>query len=203
VFRIDHYLGERVDHEALRAYNPCDDFVSDPVLGAWRGVTVRASSEQVWPWVAQIRLAPYSYDWIDNLGRSSPLDLRGLPEPVPGERFTAALRGDGTVANPLARPRPSRRRKRSPAALAGRRFFVRTAPPGADGCVEAQVTGVDVALANALGRLFNAGASGQPGLATQQNYARWSARRTAMSFFTSGFGSGRSTAKCRALLVIV
>jgi hypothetical protein len=39
--------------------------------------------------VAQIRLAPYSYDWIDNLGRRSPQRLRGLPDPVVGEAFTA------------------------------------------------------------------------------------------------------------------
>jgi hypothetical protein len=60
--------------EIARRY-PCDDFVPDPVLQAWRGVTVRASPEYVWPWVTQIRLAPYSYDWIDNLG--PPRDASG------------------------------------------------------------------------------------------------------------------------------
>lgn len=60
---------------------------------AWRGVTVRAEPSCVWPWVAQIRLAPYSYDWIDNLGRRSPQHLRGLPEPAVGEAFTSALGG--------------------------------------------------------------------------------------------------------------
>jgi hypothetical protein len=43
----------------------------------------------VWPWVAQVRLAPYSYDWIDNRGRRSPRELAGLPEPRAGEAFTA------------------------------------------------------------------------------------------------------------------
>ena len=33
------------------------------------------------------------YDWIDNLGRGSPQDLRNLPEPVLGESFSAALGG--------------------------------------------------------------------------------------------------------------
>ena len=72
---------------------PCDDLVRAPVLQAWRGVTVRAEPENVWRWVAQIRLAPYSYDWIDNLGRRSPRSLYPLPDPTPGEYFTTALGG--------------------------------------------------------------------------------------------------------------
>ncbi|WP_235022909.1 polyketide cyclase [Amycolatopsis alkalitolerans] len=80
------------DAEIARRY-PCDEIVPAPVLEAWRGITVRAPAERVWPWVAQIRLGPYSYDWIDNLGRRSPRELRGLPEPVAGEAFTAAMGG--------------------------------------------------------------------------------------------------------------
>lgn len=72
---------------------PCDELIPDPGFQAWRGVTVEASCSDVWPWVAQIRLAPYSYDWIDNLGRRSPQRLRGLPDPVIGERFTTAFGG--------------------------------------------------------------------------------------------------------------
>lgn len=77
------------DPEIARAY-PCDRFVGSPSLQAWRGVTVAAPPATVWPWVAQVRLAPYSYDWIDNLGRRSPRKLAGLPEPVVGEPFTTA-----------------------------------------------------------------------------------------------------------------
>jgi hypothetical protein len=72
---------------------PCDAVMPDPTFAAWRGVTVRARPEDVWPWVAQIRVAPYSYDWIDNLGRRSPQRLCALPEPVVGEPFTTALGG--------------------------------------------------------------------------------------------------------------
>lgn len=75
--------------ETLRSY-PCDDFVASPRLQAWRGVRVEAPAEAVWPWIVQIRLAPYSYDWIDNLGRRSPRELVGLPEPHAGDRFTTA-----------------------------------------------------------------------------------------------------------------
>jgi hypothetical protein len=76
------------ESETGRSY-PCDDFVASPALQAWRGVHVGAPAGAVWPWVAQIRLAPYSYDWIDNRGRRSPRALAGLPEPRAGERFTA------------------------------------------------------------------------------------------------------------------
>jgi hypothetical protein len=88
-------IGDRwgVTQEEIALRYPCDDLVPDPAFRAWRGVTVRARPELVWQWVAQIRLAPYSYDWIDNLGRSSPRRLHNLPEPVPGEPFTTAFGG--------------------------------------------------------------------------------------------------------------
>jgi hypothetical protein len=73
--------------ETSRAY-PCDDFIASPTLRAWRGVDVEAPAEMVWPWVAQVRIAPYSYDWIDNRGRRSPRELTGLTEPHAGEQFT-------------------------------------------------------------------------------------------------------------------
>jgi hypothetical protein len=77
------------DEEVARNY-PCDDFVSASQLQAWRGVTVHTTADAVWPWVAQIQLAPYSYDWIDNCGRQSPRELLGLPEPEVGAPFTTA-----------------------------------------------------------------------------------------------------------------
>ena len=83
-------LGDRwgvSEDEAGRRY-PCDDLVSAPGLRTWRGVHVTATARSVWPWVAQVRLAPDSYDWIDNLGRRSPRELAGLPEPRAGEPFT-------------------------------------------------------------------------------------------------------------------
>lgn len=77
------------DSEIVRSY-PCDDFVTTPALKVWRGVSVQAPAEAVWPWVTQVRLAPYSYDWIDNLGRRSPRELVDLPEPHVGDKFTTA-----------------------------------------------------------------------------------------------------------------
>jgi hypothetical protein len=85
-------IGDRwnvTDDEVARNY-PCDEFVRAPILQAWRGVTVHATPERLSPWVGQIRIAPYSYDWIDNLGHRSPQQLMGLPQPVVGEAFTTA-----------------------------------------------------------------------------------------------------------------
>ena len=84
-------IGDRwgvTDAETARPY-PGDELVPAPTLQAWRGVSVAAPAAIVWPWVAQIRLAPYSYDWVDNLGRRSPRELVGLPEPQVGDTFTA------------------------------------------------------------------------------------------------------------------
>jgi hypothetical protein len=83
-------IGDRwgVTDDEVASRFPCDELARPPVLAVWRGVTVGASPAEVWPWLCQVRLAPYSYDWLDNLGRRSPQHLRGLPDPRPGERFT-------------------------------------------------------------------------------------------------------------------
>jgi len=76
---------------------PCDAFVAAPAVEAWRGVTVEATPAEVWPWIVQVRLAPYSYDWIDNLGRRSPRDLLRLDDPAVGDSFSA------TAGRPVGR----------------------------------------------------------------------------------------------------
>ena len=93
-------VGERwgvTDAEVASRF-ACDDLVADPVLACWRGVDVAVPPEVVWPWVTQIRVAPYSYDLLDNLGRRSPRRLLGLDPPRVGEPFTAtAGRPQGEV----------------------------------------------------------------------------------------------------------
>src|SRR6266850_7384602 len=54
---------------------PCDDLISQPDAVLFRGVTIAAAPEIVFRWLCQMRVAPYSYDWIDNFGRSSPPQL--------------------------------------------------------------------------------------------------------------------------------
>jgi hypothetical protein len=86
-------IGDRwgVTEADTRRRYPCDEVMPDPTMQAWRGVTVRARADQVWPWVRQIRLAPYSYDWLDNLGRRSPQRLFPLSDPRVGDPFTTAI----------------------------------------------------------------------------------------------------------------
>jgi hypothetical protein len=54
---------------------PCDGFVARIDAACWRGVSVRAGPATIFRWLCQLKLAPYSYDWIDNLGRRSPRRL--------------------------------------------------------------------------------------------------------------------------------
>jgi hypothetical protein len=50
----------------------CDAVAPDLSQVLWRARTVRASPAAVWRWLPQLRVAPYSWDLVDNLGRRSP-----------------------------------------------------------------------------------------------------------------------------------
>lgn len=54
---------------------PCDRHLEDGQASYYRGVTVQAPPAVVFRWLCQMRVAPYSYDWIDNSGRHSPQTL--------------------------------------------------------------------------------------------------------------------------------
>ncbi|MBA3354579.1 MAG: hypothetical protein H0U18_01295 [Pyrinomonadaceae bacterium] len=61
--------------EERRLPYPCDRLIPHPEDSLYRGVTIDASSQIVFRWLCQMRVAPYSYDWIDNGGRESPRAL--------------------------------------------------------------------------------------------------------------------------------
>lgn len=54
---------------------PCDDVVPDPTDRWLRAVTVRADPSTVFRWLCQLKVAPYSYDLLDNRARRSPRTL--------------------------------------------------------------------------------------------------------------------------------
>ena len=67
---------------------PCDQLASDAATRADRAINIDAPPATVFAWLCQLRVAPYSYDLLDNFGRRSP--RRRDPELVNlqvGQRF--------------------------------------------------------------------------------------------------------------------
>ena len=86
-----HTWGSTAQERALEF--PCDRFVTDPHDALYRAVTVNAPPALLFPWLCQLRAAPYSYDWLDNLGRQSPRQLTpGLDRLQTGQRVMTVFR---------------------------------------------------------------------------------------------------------------
>jgi hypothetical protein len=88
---------------------PCDRLLPDANLVLYRSVGVAAPLEVAFRWLCQLKVAPYSYDWLDNRGRRSPRTLTDgldhlavgqrvmifdLVDFTPGEQITLRARGD-------------------------------------------------------------------------------------------------------------
>jgi hypothetical protein len=54
---------------------PCDELILEPDAELFRGITIKATPQDLFRWLCQLRVAPYSYDWVDNGGRQSPQRL--------------------------------------------------------------------------------------------------------------------------------
>jgi hypothetical protein len=72
---------------------PCDDLLPDAKTVVHRAVSVDADPATVFRWLCQLRIAPYSYDLIDNFGRRSPRALTpGADDLEAGQRVMTIFR---------------------------------------------------------------------------------------------------------------
>jgi hypothetical protein len=89
----------------------CDRYLPAHDDALFRAVSVAAPMPRIFRWLCQLRVAPYSYDWIDNAGRRSPPRLiAGLEDLCVGQRFMRIfdLVAFETPRHLTLRTRPSR-----------------------------------------------------------------------------------------------
>lgn len=71
----------------------CDEVLPAASLRLHRAISVDAPPRLVFRWLCQLRLAPYSYDVLDNFARRSPRELKlGMEELEAGQAFMKIFR---------------------------------------------------------------------------------------------------------------
>jgi hypothetical protein len=81
--------------DELIAGYPCDRFAKSDVRALTRAIDIDAPASVIFRWLSQLRAAPYSYDWIDNAGRTSPRALTpGLDRLEVGQGFVVGTLAD-------------------------------------------------------------------------------------------------------------
>lgn len=53
----------------------CDKHIDVPYRAFMRAIDIAAPAQVMYRWICQLKVAPYSYDWLDNWGRRSPRRL--------------------------------------------------------------------------------------------------------------------------------
>ncbi|MEO7423449.1 MAG: SRPBCC family protein [Ornithinibacter sp.] len=86
------WVWQASEQEVAAEYR-CDRNATRPGSRMVRAVSVAAPASTAWAWLGNLRVAPYSYDLLDNLGRRSPRILRtDLPPLAVGDTVMTIFR---------------------------------------------------------------------------------------------------------------
>lgn len=85
------YWGTRPDE--IKSAWPCDSRAEPGEVSVYRAIDVDAPPDRVFRWLCQLKVAPYSYDWLDNAGRRSPDRLiEGVDHLAVGQRVMSIFK---------------------------------------------------------------------------------------------------------------